>query len=257
MQSRERAKTTRRRSPDIEAIDALDRGRSLYSTSKPDPLFGPPPSIIETVLFSRVGHTFKLLPPLLFPFPPAVKRYAVQDFLLDQTGTSGADGRMSSTKQFDLTTATRYRFNVLPKNRQKRIVVKPPPSAAVVMGFNVGRRFVNAASDVFDQYTANSFFIGLVGSAPVLTSNSLFIGRNTNHWIHFDVSASIVSTMEFSGFSTYGIYPPRSFDPGIKSYRPFSSGLPFNLSGPASVPFLLFSYITTSDVDPGPFVLLV
>src|SRR4051812_15730460 len=81
---------------------------NLHVRRIPHPLFAPAPSIVENIFFSRVGHTFKQAPTV----PGAPKQFLVQDFLLDQTGASGADGKMSALKQFDLTTTTSYRFNV-------------------------------------------------------------------------------------------------------------------------------------------------
>jgi len=225
----------------------------LHVRDRIDPLFAPPPFIVENVFFSKVGHTFgqaQVLP----PGPPPT--FLVQDFLLDQTGASGADGKMSATKTFDLTTATSYRFNLFPKDRSKRIKVAPPPSTQVFIGLDLGRKFVNALSDVTDAYPAQSFFVNLAGTAPVLTYNYFFIGRNTNHWVEFVVQQELVSPISFLGFSTIGTYPPRSFDPGLKSYSPFSNSLPFNLPGPNAVPYMVFSYMTTSSSDPGPFVFL-
>lgn len=212
----------------------------------------PAPTIIETIYFTKVGHTFKKLPPDIFPDSPTM--YAVQDFLLAQTGTSGSDGKMSASKSFDLTTAVSYRFNVLPKDRMKRIYVKPPASGLVNFSLNVGRRFVNAASDYLDQYVSNSYFLNLVGPTPVLSYNSFFIGHNTNHWIQFQVLADVAAPISFSGFTTYGKYPSRSFDPGTKSYVPYSTSVPFNLPSSAGVPHLMFGYTTDNPVDPGPFV---
>jgi hypothetical protein len=233
-----------------EALGDLVVGAGLlHSRAKPHPLFALPPAIVETVFFSRVGHTFKKIPQVGGP-----TLYAVQDFLLDQTGTSGADGAMSASKAFDLTTAVSYRVNVLPKDRTKRIKVVPPATGPAFFGMNVGRRFISAVSDYYDQYVSSSFFVNLLGLTPVLSYNSFFIGHNTNHWIQFTVMADIAAPIEFSGFTTYGVYPPRSFDPGAKSYIPFSTSVPFNLPSPNGVPHLMFAYATTDPVDPGPFV---
>jgi len=232
--------------------DRIGGNSQLHITHKPNPLFAPAPSIVETVFFSKVGHTFGPLP----ASPGVPSMHLVQDFLLDQTGASGADGKMSQTTSFDLTSATSFRFNIYPKDRARRIKVAPPASAQVFIGLNVGRRFVNAVSDVLDQYPAHSFFVDQAGSTPVFTYNFFFIGRNTNHWIEFFITADLVSPISFGGFTTIGTYPPRAFDPGIKSYHPFSVSLPFNLPGPNSVPYMLFSYATPRSADPGPFVSL-
>jgi len=250
MKTRKKAK---RVSPENDVLDHVGDNSHLHIRFKPDLLCAPPPFIVETVLFSKVGHTFGPGLPALPGSPPS---YVVQDFLLDQTGASGADGKMSSLKSFDLTTATSYRFNIFPKDRSKRIKVVPPASGQVFIGLNVGRRFVNAVSDVADAYTAHSYFIELVGATPVFTYNYFFIGRNTNHWVWFEVYQQLVSPISFFGFTTIGSYPPRAFDPGIKSYTTYSTGLPLNLPGPDAVPFMMFSYLTQSSNDPGPFVFL-
>jgi len=234
---------------DIDEIDARTEASRLHVRDKPDVLFAPAPSIVENVFFSAVGHTYGPVAPSV---PGAPQRYIVQDFLLDQTGTSGSDGKMDNLKSFDLTTTTRYRINVFPKDRAKRIKVAPPGGRAT-FGFNAGRKFFNAVSDVSDVYSATSFFSFLSGNIPILTYNNFFIGRNTNHWLHFVVDAE-VTPFEFFGFTTIGTYPPRSFDPGTKSYQPFSTALPYNLSGSYGVPFLVFSYVTDKTSDPGPFV---
>src|SRR5262245_20820588 len=101
-----------KRAPAATVEDLIEGASRLHVARKPDPLFAPPPPIVETVFFSRVGHTFEKHPQ---PFGPPL--YLVQDFLLDQTGASGADGKMASQKAFDLTTAVSYRLNVFPKDR--------------------------------------------------------------------------------------------------------------------------------------------
>jgi hypothetical protein len=226
----------------------LDRDESdFHIHRKPNPLFGPPPSIVENVYFSRIGHTFA-------PLQGSPGQYMVQDFLVDQTGASGADGKMDALKGFDLTTTTRYRLNVFPRDRTKRIKVIPS-SGPVFMGLNMGRESINPVSDVVDMHTPISFFQFLVGTIP-LTYNGFFITRTTNHAIHFQINASVSAPVEFFAFTAIGNYPPRSFDPGTKSYQPYSTGTPFNLPAPNPVPFMVFSYRTTSSTDPGPFVFI-
>jgi hypothetical protein len=244
-------RSTKKRAPREKPEDFAAESGSPHVKARRHPLFAPPPSLVETVLFSRVGHTFRKIPQ---PFGPTL--YAVQDFLLDQTGASGADGRMAAFKAFDLTTAVSYRFNVLPKDRTKRILVKPQ-AVPVFFSLNVARRFVNAVSDYADQYVSNTWFLNLVGAAPVFTYNAFSIGHNTNHWIQFTVMADLHAEIVFNGFTTFGVYPPRSFDPGLKSYVPFSTSLPLNLPGPGGVPHLMFAYLTPDPVDHGPFVSLV
>lgn len=236
--------------PDVK-IDALGDKSHLHLKTIPNALFGPPQFILESVPVSKVGHTFKLAPP---PYS-GPKEYMVQDFILDQTGASGTDGKMMNETEFDLTTATLFAFVVYAKTRNRKIRVKLPPGGeSVLMGLNVGRRFVNATSDVYLQSVAISQFFTLQGTAPVFTYNSFFIGRNTNHWIEFVVHAELSSPIIFSAFRAVGVYPPRPFDPGTKKYNPLSHSLPFNLPGPNSVPYLMFSYRTADPVDPGPFV---
>lgn len=222
---------------------------------RPNPLFGPGPIIVENVFFSKVGHTFGPLP---FPPPHPMSGYIVQDFLLDDTHESNCDGEMAPTTQFDLTATTRFRFNVFPRDRSRRVKVTVPAGAQVLLGFNVGRKFVNAASDTSDTFTPTALFQYLVGAPPTLTYRNFNIGHSTNHWVEFEVHGQVTQPVKFFSFVVIGDYPPRTFDPGTKTYVPFSSSVPYNLHPPGGegVPYLLFSYRTQSPVDPGPFVLL-
>jgi hypothetical protein len=231
-------------------LDSLGSNSYLHVKRIPNALFGPAPSIVETVFYSKVGHTFGQV---AFVQPA---RYIVQDFLLDQTGASGADGKMATTTQFDLTTTTSYRFNVFPKDRSKRIKVVPPQSTQVFMGLDIGRKYVSATGDFMDIFPPNSFFTNLQGAAPTFTYARFGIGHNTNHWVQFFIEADLFSAFSFLGFTTIGAYPTRTFDPGPKSYHPYSTSVPFNLPSQTSVPYLMFSYQTASPTDPGPFVFL-
>ncbi len=95
-----------------------------------------------------------------------------------------------------------------------------------------------------------------VALPPRATQTAAMGCWNTNHWVQFEENADVTSAFRFSGFTTIGNYPPRTFDPGTKAYIPFSSALPFNLPGPNAVAFMLFSYQTPNAIDPGPFVFL-
>ncbi|HUQ18211.1 MAG TPA: hypothetical protein VM099_01250 [Gemmatimonadaceae bacterium] len=239
--------------PQTADDDVMGDISRLHAREIRDILLAPAPNIVENVFFTKVGHSFGPEPS---PTPGMPQQYVVQDFLLDQTGASGSDGKMSNLKYLDLTTTTTYRFNVYPRDRSKRIKVMPPALARAYFGFNGGRKFVNAVSDVSDAFPANSFFSSFAGNAPTFNSNTFFIGRNTNHWVQFVVDAE-VRAFDFFGFTTIGSYPSRSFDPGTKSYLPYSTALPFNLPGANGVPFLVFSYLTERTRDPGPFVFMV
>jgi hypothetical protein len=216
-------KTPRGRSQ--EPFDLRPDDGGLHVVARPNPAFGPPPSIVETVLFGRIGHAFGRA------FSDPEETYVVQDFLLDQTGISGCDGKIEATKSFDLTTTTHYRFNVFPRDRAKRVKVVPPPGGDVFMALDTGRRFVNATYDVSDVYTPITFFQDLIGPAPGLTYDNFFIGRNTNHWLHFLIHARANLPFQFFGLVSIGTYPVRTFDPGLKSYEPYAVGAPIGLGG--------------------------
>lgn len=149
----------------------------LHVRHVPSPLLAPAPPIVERVFFSRVGHTFGPAP--VHPHEPAA--YLVQDFLLDQSNISGADGEM--------------------------------------------------------------------------TYNYFLLGTNTNHFVQFFIEADVPDAISFTGVMLTGVYPPRGFDPGLKSYGLFTTSIPFNIQG-TDVPYLMFSYRTPGPVDPGPFVFL-
>src|SRR5437868_12221053 len=128
MPSRKKPRPATQKHIDGDLGAELDRDSDLHIFHKPNPIFGPPPLIVENIAFSTVGHTFGQ-GPVVFPWDPPT--YYVQDFLLDQTGASGADGKMAALKDFDLTTATSYRLNIFPKDRAKRIKIVPPSSAQI------------------------------------------------------------------------------------------------------------------------------
>jgi hypothetical protein len=203
-------------------------------------------AIIETVVFSKVGHIFGLPPGSGKP-PP----YLVGDFLLDQTGWSGCDGKMTIKKLFDLTKTTSYQFNIFPEGGRE-IVVDVPPFTNVFMELKVGREFVKAVAGgggTADVYLANSFF--LTSQAQPNLASGYSISQNTNDTVSFDIEAEVNSPIRFSGFTTIGTYPARTFDPGTKDYFPKITP---NTDGYA--PYLMFGYYTSSPIDPGPFVFL-
>lgn len=125
------------------------------------------------------------------------------------------------------------------------------------LGLDTGREFINSASDVMDMYTPIAFLQYLVGAVPAFTYDTFSIGCNTNHWVHFFIEGRAVSDFQFFGFVTIGTYPVRTFDPGAKTYQPYTSSVPFGLGSSASSnPYLVFSYLPEKPGDPGPFVFL-
>src|SRR5262249_53553728 len=114
----------------------------------------------------------------------------------------------------------------------------------------------NASGDYMDVTFPISFFVNLQGAAPAFSYAQFRIGHNTNHWVQFFIEADVTSAFSFFGFTTIGAYPMRTFDPGTKSYHPYSTSVPFNLPSQHGVPYLMFSYQTARSTDPGPFVFL-
>ena len=97
----------------------------------------------------------------------------------------------------------------------------------------------------------SALLIGVIAGLRAMTPPAAVSWMARSGWLNLTGTP-----FAFLGFTTIGVYPPRSFDPGLKSYRPSSFSLPFNLPGPNSVPYFVFSYRTKSSVDPGPFVTL-
>jgi len=248
-----------RKTKQIEAYSPLDSlGSHRHIKQITYPLIIKWQPIVEMVYFTRIGHNFGLVPPIPGA-PPTPPMYFVQDFLLDQTGASGADGRMSPTTQFDLTKTATYRFNILPQDSSKRIIVVPNSKTAKnwYMDLDLGRVFLSAVSDYADQHPTKRLFCKPSGPPPTISYNGFFIGHNTNHCAHFRISADLISKFSFSGFTAIGSYPFRTFDPGTKSYVPYSESRPIGLPAQQfGVPYMMFGYETSNSTDPGSFVFL-
>jgi hypothetical protein len=66
------------------------------------------PKVAENIVVTSIGHAFGPIPPAA----PGPKRYFVQDFLLDQSQSTGGGAAMQDPVQFDLSAAYGYRFSI-------------------------------------------------------------------------------------------------------------------------------------------------
>jgi hypothetical protein len=189
---------------------------------------------------------------------PGPKHYIAQDFLVDQSQSTGGGAMMQDPTQFDLSAAYGYRYSVnAPPGMW--LQVKAPPDA-VQVGFSafLGRAWLNLMSGFFDQFAAVTQFVGSSGPSPILTYNAFFISHGNNQALNFEVEGTW-QDFWFSSFVTEQSFSPRTEDPGAKWYRPLSYGVPFGVkSAPSEAEtFVLFQSVSTTPEDPGPLVTLV
>jgi hypothetical protein len=212
------------------------------------------PKITETLLVTSIGHTFGSVPSI----EPGPRQYFVQDFLVDQSQTTGGGAMMQNPLQFDLSVAYGYRYSVNAPAGFLFQVKAPPGAVQLSFGAYLGRAWLNLTPGVFDQSAALTQFVGSSGPGPTLTYNSFFITHGTNQALDFEIEGTW-QDFTFSSFITEQSFSPRTEDPGAKWYQPLSYAVPF---GVPSVPsgsetFVLFQATLTTPVDPGPIVKLV
>lgn len=213
------------------------------------------PCYLEVVNTTRIGHVFAQLPSN--PWDPG-PRYIVSDFILEQTGTSGCNGRMSSTANIDFNAHGCYGIIVQARDRRGQFVVCPPPRASVVMSAYAGRQWVDQSQgDFFDPYPMGLVYDALVGVAPVLGYQYFGITHATNAAVIANFYADLGGAISFRRLAFGGYFPSRNLTPSLAKYKPLSYALPFGIPGPDSIPFVMFSYTTDSPADPGPFVHII
>ena len=218
-----------------------------------NPLLLPPAYKIEFIKLRRVGHTFTQLPHLN---PNLPKRYIVQDFILDQTGTSGGLCKMVDLISLNFNDYNGYRFSIIPKG-YNGIKVAPPLNTTAYFGVGLGREQVDFnVSDFYDAIPTSVSFSMLNGAAPILNYNEGSITHATNSSLKFDIEGAFTNTFTFYQLDIKAFYGTRNLLPGTAQYKPHFPAIPFGLHGPRPISYVLFSYTTYDPIDPGPFVSL-
>lgn len=212
------------------------------------------PKIVENIVVTSLGHAFGPVP----TDGPGPKRYFVQDFLVDQSQSTGGGAVLQSPLQFDLSASYGYRYSVTAPSGMRFQVKAPAGAAALSFSAFLGRAWEDLMGGTLDQSPAVSQFAGVTGPAPVLAYNSFFISDGNNQALTFEVEGTC-QDFWFSAFVTEQSFPPRTQDPGAKWYRPLSYAVPFGVTSapPGSETFLVFQSTLSEPVDPGPFVTLV
>jgi hypothetical protein len=212
------------------------------------------PKITETLVVTSIGHTFGLIAPI----DPGPKHYIVQDFLVDQSQSTGGGAMMQNPIQFDLSAAYGYRYSVNAPPGMWFQVKAPPGTERLSFSACLGRAWLNLMSGFFDQSSAQTQFVGSSGPSPVLTYNSFFISHGNNQALNFEVEGAC-QDFSFTSFVTEQSFPPRTEDPGAKWYQPLSYAVPYGVKSPPNgmETFVLFQSVITTPEDPGPFVTIV
>lgn len=212
------------------------------------------PKITETLIVTSIGHTFGSIAPI----GHGPTYYFAQDFLVDQSQSTGGGALMQDPMQFDPSAAYGYRYRVNAPSGMWFQVKAPPDAMQVSFNACLGRAWLNLMSGLFDQFAAVTQFMGSSGPSPVLTSNSFFISHGNNQALNFEVEGTC-QDFSFASFVTEQSFAPRTEDPGAKWYRPLSYAVPYGVKSPpdGSETFVLFQSVSTTPEDPGPFVTLV
>lgn len=232
-------------------IDDLMIGDLPVKAVFPNPFA--PQTLSEAVKISSIGHTFTKLSDI-FQKPGVPPQYIVQDFLIDQTGFTGA-AKMRVPFNTNLNQYNKYRIHLLPKGF-KGIRVNVPDGTIVYFSSELMRFVLNPAGggDFYDASAASVNFTQLTAAAPVITYNNFYISHATNKSFGFSIQGQVNNSFSFFSLIMQGSYAPRLLSPANASYNAFSYAQPFGLPGNNGVAFAMFSYITSNSIDPGPFV---
>lgn len=213
------------------------------------------PILTEHIKVDSIGHAFGQVPPMVPSQPPV---YFVQDFLVDQSQSTGGGSLLADPIQFDLTHSLGYRFHIVASSGQHFHVNPPAHVAGASFAASLGRQAISPPpSGYFNEIAPQVSFRALIGTPPNLTYNSFFLTQTNNSALLFEIEGEVTSPVQFEAIILRADFV-RAIDPGAKWYAPLSYAVPFGTKDiyPKSETFVLFGYQTSDAVDPGPFVTL-
>lgn len=222
----------------------------------PSPFTPAYPLQSEDITVHTIGHAFGKVPPAVEPGGKTV--YFVNDFLIDQSQSTGGGSFLADPIHFDLTKRSGYRYQILSHATKHFLVNLPSNVSSIYFSAFLGRIQTNAVQGgSFSSITAQVSFQGLVGTPPNLTYDNFFITQANNQALLFEIEGEITSALQFDAIVIQTAFS-RAFDPGAKSYDPLSYAVPLGTHEiyPKSETFVLFGYQTSDAIDPGPFVTL-
>ncbi|MBK7853997.1 MAG: hypothetical protein IPJ79_03025 [Bacteroidetes bacterium] len=211
--------------------------------------------VIDSFMTKKIGHThFKI------PNPHSnQKKYMVQDFIFEETQTTGAVNSFDKLKQFSLNTTNQYALSFF-ADMDKSFVVKIPPNGTKgFFSINVGRQLANtqlAQPGFYDSYSAILKIGRLQGNAPVITYNHFAIQNGYNGAVKLDVSGEFSTGFTFGNITIEGFFPSRMVLPSFEDYSLFSHAAPYGIQSNNSVAYAMFGYATDEATDPGPIIYL-
>lgn len=213
------------------------------------------PILSEDIYVCCIGHAFGIVPNEGGPLREAV--YFVQDFLVDQSQSTGCGSFLTDPIQFDLTQSRGYMYQIFGSCGKKVRVDLPSNVTSAYLGFELGRK-ANSSGGYFSVTTSQVSYEGLIGAPPTITYNNFYITQADNSALLFEIEGELTSSFQFESIGLQADFT-RAFDDGAKWYSPLSYAVPFGTKDiyPKSETFVLFGYQTSDPVDPGPFVTLV
>jgi hypothetical protein len=196
------------------------------------------PILSEDIYVCCVGHSFSRLPNDVLPIdsPPI---YIVEDFLVDQSQSTGGGALLADPLQFDLAQSSGYRFRIF-AGCSKRFHVTLPNGVGANFSAYLGRQDINPPpTSGYGTLTPSQIaFQALTGPSPNLTGN--FIAADTSALV-FEIDGQVNSSVEFEGI-IMSSYFSRSVGAGAKWYSPLSFAVPLGTKdiSPKSETFVSF-----------------
>ena len=128
------------------------------------------------------------------------------------------------------------------------------------MGISFGRSAThpsNGGPGVYDVYPAAVSFLGLTGTAPLITYANFFISKAVNNSYYVYITGEFTKNFTFTNIEIICSYPARTFKPPFDFYKLLSYSTPFTIPAASNANYALFGYDSPNGTDLGPIVTLL
>jgi hypothetical protein len=213
--------------------------------------------ITENINVCNIGHAFGKNPGV---FNNAhQQQYFLQDFIVDQSQSTGGGAAMADPTSFDLSSARAYQFWVANPCGKKFKITMPAGVTKIYFEMFMGRRQTHPVSGYLDASFFPNPFVNPVGAAPVITYHSFSITHGTNDGFEFKCQGYITADFTFDAINLLGDYATHTAPSGALWYAPYSTAVPIGAKPiyPKSETFILFGYTTSTATDPGRIITLI
>jgi hypothetical protein len=228
-----------------EIMTATSPVTKLWGKRFPIPIHPFPRILSEEITVSTIGHAFGELPPEFSPTQSPL--YFVQDFLVDQSQSTGGGSALTDPLLLDLNNIRGYTYFLQAASDRRFQIDLPAGVSSVYFSAWLGRQVTSGLTGgVFLQTPGNVEFEDLAGTPPQITYNSFFMTQHRNEAILFEIEGSITANLGFDSITIQALYDQGSFAPGENWYAPLSYAVPLGTESiyPKSETFVLFGYQT-------------